>query len=378
MANIVKIEIGRCDYGFRGEFKFFKKGKDGRVRRPTVLVRLTDENGVQGWGQAVPVPSWSYETPESVETTLSYYLADAVLGMDAEDIKGLHDRMEQVIRPGFTTGQPLAKAAIDMACYDLWGKTQGVPVFELLGGGNNRNLPLSWTVASPDMKTVERQLTEGKQHGYRHFNIKLGPPQSLAYDLALARRVREFAPESFLWADANTGYTLEDALEILPKLADLGVDVIESPLPPADIPGYQRLKRQGALPIMLDEGMISPTVVHTMIELGTMDGLVLKPGRNAGLYPSQQMIRRVQEAGLMLLGSGLTDPDISLYASLHLFSWAGLDKPCALNGPQFLSETYLADGFPVRRGAAIVPNAPGLGCTLRDEIERCLHTVREA
>ena len=80
MSQIVKVEIGRFDYDVVGEFKFFKPGPDGHIRRPSVLIRLTDENGVKGWGQAVPTHTWTYETVETVETTLSGYLAEVLLG----------------------------------------------------------------------------------------------------------------------------------------------------------------------------------------------------------------------------------------------------------------------------------------------------------
>src|SRR5690606_32397845 len=122
--------------------------------------------------------------------------------------------------------------------------------------------------------------------------------------------------------DANTGYTVEEALEAAPKLADAGVDVLESPLPPNRIRGYQALKKQGALPVLMDEGILSAVEAEEFIELGMMDGIAMKPARNAGLYPSLAIIRKLQERGLMVLGSGLTDPDVSLAASLHLYSWA--------------------------------------------------------
>ena len=93
MSRIVSVEVGRFDYAFAGEFKFFKPGPDGKIRRPSVLVRLTDDDGYQGWGQAVPVPTWTYETVETVETTLRYYLADAILGADPQDMAEIHQRM---------------------------------------------------------------------------------------------------------------------------------------------------------------------------------------------------------------------------------------------------------------------------------------------
>jgi L-alanine-DL-glutamate epimerase-like enolase superfamily enzyme len=367
MSNIVRVEIGRFDYRVVGDFKFLKAGRDGIVRRPSVLVRLTDEDGVTGWGQAVPLPSWCYETPETVETTLRFYLSEAILGADPEDYEDLHARMNQAIRPAFSVGQPLCKAAIDLACFDLVGKRKGVSAAHLLGGVKKSSLTLSWTVASANPEAVDKQLEEGQARGYRNFNIKVGAPQSLDYDLALARKVRAFSPEGFLWADANTGYSEETALEIAPKLADAGVDVLESPLPPTKIRGYQGLKAQGALPILMDEGVLSPVEVSEFIALDMLDGIAMKPARNAGLWPSKLIIEQLQQRGLMVLGSGLTDPDFALAAALQLYSWAGITYPCALNGPQFIVES-LGDSLQPQGDQLPLPAEPGLGFTANDRI----------
>ena len=104
MSKIVRVEVGRFDYPLVGEFKFFKAGA-----RPSVLVRLTDDDGVQGWGQSVPVETWTYETVETVDTTLRGYLAPAILGADPADLADVHRRMERAIRPSFSVGQPLAR-----------------------------------------------------------------------------------------------------------------------------------------------------------------------------------------------------------------------------------------------------------------------------
>ena len=377
MSHITKIEIGRFDYNVVGEFKFFKPGPDGKVRRPSVLVRLTDDDGFQGWGQAVPTHTWTYETVETVETTLRNYLPEAILGADVADIDDVHARMNQAIRPAFSVGQPLCKAAIDLACYDLLGKRTLRTASELLGGAAVNRLTLSWTVASPDMAVVETQLAEGKARGYRNFNIKVGAPQTTDYDLALARKVREFAPNGFLWADANTGYSPEAALEVAPKLADAGVDVLESPLPPTQIRGYQALKRLGALPILMDEGILSPVEVEEFIALDMLDGIAMKPARNAGLRPSQQIIQLLKQRGLMVLGSGLTDPDLSLAASVHLFAWAGITHPCALNGPQFLADRLSGGALVPEADILRVPTLPGLGLTLDERSEKALSIVTE-
>ena len=377
MSRIVRIEVGRFDYEFVGEFKFFKPGPDGAIKRPTVLVRLTDADGVQGWGQAVPTPSWSDETVESVESTLRHYLAGVLLGANPADMAGIHHRLNQEIKPAFSTGQPLAKAAVDLACYDLVGRRTGQPVAEMLGGARQDKLTLSWTVASPDMAVVEQQLHQGLARGYRSFNIKVGPPQTRAYDLELVRKVRAGSPDGFLWADANTGYTLEAALAIAPGLAEAGIEALEAPFPPTQFRAYQALKRQGAIPVFMDEGIIAPAEVAEFIALGMVDGLTMKLSRCAGLWPAKQIIELARSQGLSLLGSGLTDPDLSLAGTLHLFAWAGLDRPAALNGPQYLADSLAQNDFTPKSGVMDLPTGPGLGLTLDSRAEAALSVAAE-
>jgi len=375
VSRITHVEVGRYDYEFVGEFKFFKPDPDGVTRRPTVLVRLTDEDGVQGWGQSVPVPSWSDETVEGVESTLAGYLAEAVVGANPADFADIHRRMNQAIKPAFSVGQPLAKAAMDLACYDLVGKRRGCSVAQLLGGAKRGKIKLSWTVASPDMPVVERQIEEGLSRGYDSFNIKVGPPQDLDYDLAIVRKAVDAAPNGFHWVDANTSYSLEAALDIAPKLADLGVQALESPFPPARIRDYQALTRQRILPVLMDEGIVSAVEVAEFIALEMFDGIAMKQARCGGLWPSQQIVNLLHEHDKLVFASGLSDPDLSLIASVHLFAWADIGYPCALNGPQYIGETrarnkYLSDGDLIN-----VPTGPGLGLALDERAESALSRI---
>lgn len=371
MAGIVRVEVGRFDYPLVGEFKFFRG-----AARPSVLVRLTDADGVQGWGQSVPVETWTYETVETVETTLAGYLAPAILGADPADLPGIHARMERAIRPSFSVGQPLAKAAIDLACHDLWGRREGRSVAGLLGGAKTAEVRLSWTVQSPTLDGAERLMAEGRAAGYRHFNIKLGPPQTPEYDLELVKRVVAFAPDGFHWGDANTSYALDTALAIAPRLADAGLRALESPLPPAAIRGYQRLRRQGALPILMDEGIVAPAETEEFIALGMLDGIAMKVARCGGLWNASRIVTALQEGGLAVFASGLTDPDLSLAASVQLFAWAGLDRPAALNGPQYLAGRGTTDPrFRAEADVVRLPDAPGLGITPGAAAAATLRTV---
>jgi L-alanine-DL-glutamate epimerase-like enolase superfamily enzyme len=344
------VEVARVDYPMVGEFKFFRGGV-----RPSVLVRLSDADGRQGCGQAVPVESWTYETPESAESTLRQYLAPALIGADPSDLADVHARMERAIRPSFSVGQPLAKSAIDLACHDLWGRQAGKPVAELLGGFSKKEIKLSWTVNAPTLEKAGQIVQEGRALGYDSFNIKLGPPQTPQYDLDLVRLVQRAVPGGFHWGDANTSYDLETAKRQAPKLADLGLRALESPLPPNRIRDYQALKALGALPILMDEGIVSPVEAREFIALGMMDGIAMKVARCGGLWPAARIIEALKEEGLQLFASGLTDPELSLAASIHLFCWAGLELPAALNGPQYLAG-HRAVGDRMQ-----LPTKPGLG-----------------
>jgi L-alanine-DL-glutamate epimerase-like enolase superfamily enzyme len=352
--------VGRYDYPLVGEFKFFKGGK-----RPSLLVRLTDEDGVQGWGQSVPVESWTYETAEGAESTLRQYLAGAVLGADPADLADVHARMERAIRPSFSVGQPLAKAGIDLACHDLWGKQKGLPVAALLGKFDQREIKLSWTVNATTIDKALEQLAQGRAAGYGSFNVKIGPPQTPAYDRELIRAVRDFAPAGFHWADANTSYDFDTAADMARRLAHAGFRAFESPLPPNRIRDYQQLRRLGVLPILMDEGIVSPVEAEEFMELGMLDGIAMKVARCGGLWPAKRVIELLQARGLYVFASGLTDPDLSLAASIHLFAWAGLEFPAALNGPQYLEGRGTGDAaFRAARDRVRVPAAPGLGVAM--------------
>ena len=112
-----------------------------------------------------------------------------------------------------------------------------------------------------------------------------------------------------------------------PKLADLGFKALESPLPPNRIRDYQALKRQGALPILMDEGIVSPVEADEFIALDMFDGIAMKVARCGGLWHASRIASLLQENGLQLFASGLTDPELSMAASAHFFAWAGLDCP---------------------------------------------------
>jgi L-alanine-DL-glutamate epimerase-like enolase superfamily enzyme len=351
---VTQVEVFPVVYPVVGHFKFFAKPE-----RPAVLVKITAENGVAGWGQSVPAPSWSYETPESVVSTLEKYLAPVLIGRDPFDLAGAHAAMNRAISPSFSTGMPLAKAGVDLALHDLAGRLAGRSLAERWGRKPLDQVTLSWTVNPQTIQETETLVEQGRRRGYRHFNVKVAPDPD--FDVEMCRRVRKLAPDCFLWADANGGYDLATALRVAPRLADLGVNVLEQPVAANRLSGFRELKKQGALPIILDEGVVSSVDLVEFIRLGILDGVAMKPGRTAGLWDARRQVEILEQSGLMFLGSGITDPDVSLAAALGLYAAYGLKYPAALNGPQFLSGSYLKRPLEVKDGAILTPSGPGLG-----------------
>jgi L-alanine-DL-glutamate epimerase-like enolase superfamily enzyme len=357
-VKIERIEVFPVRYRTIGYFKFFV-GPRGAVGRAAVIVKITADDGTMGWGQSVPIAKWSYETLEAATVAIRDYYAPQLVGHDPTDIAGAHRLMDDTIKPSFTTGMPITRAGIDIALHDLAGKLLGKSVNELWGLPRGGPLTLSWTVNARTLDEADGVIEAGFARGYHNFNIKVAPDPE--YDVKLARHVRKAAPNGFLWADANGGYNERTALDVIPKLANAGVDVIEAPLRPNRISGYQALKRQGALPILMDEGVVSPVELREFIRLKMLDGVAMKPSRCGGLLSNKEQIEIIRNEGLMWLGSGLCDPDISLAATLCLYGACDLKKPAALNGPQFLAEDVLAKPLNVRDGVAVVPAGPGLG-----------------
>lgn len=375
-AGASKVKIERIDvfpvrYPTVGHFKFFK-GPQGEYGRSAVFVKMTADGGTVGWGQSVPIYTWSYETLETATVVIRDYLAPTLVGRDPLDVAGAHRALDRGLAASFSTAMPIARAGLDLALHDLTGRLTGRSLAEMWGKPRGGPLLLSWTLNPRTLDEVEPLVEAGRKRGYRHFNIKVAPDPE--FDIELARRVRKEVPRGFLWADANGGYDVDAALAVAPKLADAGVDVLEAPLKPNRIRGYQALKKQGALPILMDEGVVSPVELVEFIRLGMLDGLAMKAARTGGLASAKRQIEIIERAGLVWLGSGLCDPDISLAANLGLYGAFGLEKPAALNGPQFLAADVLARPLEIGDGVAQVPSGPGLGVEIDEE--KVLELVR--
>jgi muconate cycloisomerase len=333
-----------------------------------VLVKVTAD-GVHGWGEATPIPAWTYETAESIVTTIDRYLVPAVLGRPAWNLDGVDAAFDRAINRGFTIGAPLAKSAVDIALHDLLGRAAGVPVGALWGQRRTEEIELGWIVSGQSPGEVGDSVAEGRELGYRAFKVKIGLHDEDT-DTAVVAAVREHAPEAPLWVDANQGYTVPAALRMARRMEELGVTAFEQPLPANDVAGLRRLRDASPIPVALDESLRHPSDLATFVRLEAVDIAIAKVQRSGGLTLSRRLCALAEDSGVQLMGSGLTDSDLGLAASLHLFAAYGIDTPVDLNGRQFIESTYAGPTVRIQDGVARVPDGPGLGVEVDETVVR--------
>lgn len=337
----------------RGASRTLDEGK--RV----ALVKMTDADGHIGWGEAGPSRRWSAETLESCVTSIREYLAPALIGHDVFDIAGAHARMNTELASGLDPGQPIAKAALDIALHDLLCKRLGIPLQAWLGARRASSVKLARLVSAASPEEAARITRDGLAEGYQGFKVKVGHHKAL--DLDIVRAVVAAAPGAYVWPDANQGYTLDEAMRMARAFERFGIQLFEQPVPMTDVYGMKKLLSSSALTIALDEAAMGIPHVIELIRRDAVEGLAIKVSKVGGLHYARQMCDLALNAGLKLIGSGLMDAPIGFAASVHLFAAYGIADPVDLNGPQFIAEDYLAKPFPVERQTALVPVTPGLG-----------------
>ncbi len=375
MSRVVSVEAFPVEVPVTKTFTFASGTAGAAGSSVTVpFVKVTDSDGQVGWGEGRPSPSWNYETPDSILSTIRNYLAPAVLGLQPADRWGLHHRMRSAIGLGPSTGMPVAKAALDIALHDLAARSAGLTLRAFLGGADDRSeVELSYTVTSHDAAAAGEEVTSARDAGFRHFNFKVGVEPGT--DVSVAQEIREAAgAAAFVWADANQGLALHEARLLCERLRDVGTDVLEQPLR-ADTPHLMsRLRESTLLPLATDESTVSPADFLRLAAVGAVDYLVVKVTRSGGLWPTWQQIAVAEAAGLQLLVSGLTDCMLTKTAACAAAAAVGFPGPAAMNGSQFLDDSKLFPSKPEMEHGGVVRlgSGPGLGISPDEAtVRRC-------
>ena len=313
----------------------FRVAHGASDQRHNVLVYLED-----GVGEAAAVPYYG-ETQEDIIEYLKSVpdLGDAPFDMDAVLAK----------RPA---GSLAARSAIDEALHDLWGKELGQPLYKLFGL-NPKNLPLtSFTIGMDEPSVMAEQA---KESGHPVLKIKLGSNN----DEEIVKAVCE-ATDAKLRVDANAGWNREQALEIIPRLAEYDLEFIEQPLAVDDVDGYFWLKRKLndlriGTPIFADETAKNS---HDVAKLaGAVDGVVVKTMKSEGIRESLRMIHTARAHDMQIMLSCMVESSVGVTAAAHLAplcDYADLDGPLLIKNDPYSGLKY--DGAKIT-----LPDGAGLG-----------------
>ena len=328
-----------------------------------VIVQLRLGNGAEGIGEAATLggPRWSEESVESIKSTIDVYLAPALIGTPADRFQAARARMDEAAKRNNA-----AKAAIESALFDAVGKTLGVPAVQLLGGSVRDTMPVLWTLASGDpdqeIEEAERKLA-ARLHNV--FKVKIGA-QSPEADMERMRRLgNALNGRATLIVDANQAWDETTALRCMPILADIGVKLVEQPLPDWNIAGMARLRQRCAVPLLADESVFTSHDMLAVAQAGAADAVSLKLVKHGGLLATRDVAAVAQAAGIGLYGGCLLESSIGAVAHLHVFaSLRTLAWGCEHFGPQILTEDLVTEPLRFENNHIHLPSGPGLGVTL--------------
>jgi muconate cycloisomerase len=324
-----------------------------------VFVRLATDDALVGWGEAACLggPTWSEESAESVAATIERYIAPWLVGRDAAGIEALRLDMARRVQ-----GNPFARAAVEMALWDLNGKALGVPVHRLLGGRVRDRVPLSWSLAVDGMDAECEEARAKVAAGHRIFKIKTGA-HPLAHDVERVRRIRDaVGPGVSLRVDANQGWDRPTALRAIRAFEPHDLDFVEQPLPRWDVEGMAALARQVTVPIMADESCFTPQDALAIARLGGVSILALKLTKSAGILGAMAVARIAEAAGLGCYVGCMIETSLGTAAYLHVaLSAAPVTWGCELFGPLLLAGDVVREPVRYADGAILAIDRPGLG-----------------
>jgi cis-L-3-hydroxyproline dehydratase len=358
--KIERIDVFQVDLPYAGGVYRLSGGREYKSFDATII-RITTQDGIEGWGESTPFgPNWIASHALGVRAGIAE-MAPSLIGLDPRRVERVYDAMDLAL-----VGHSHAKTAIDVACWDIFGKSVGLPVCDLLGGRTNVEMPVISSIYMGDPDDMRRRVAKHRAMGYIGHSVKIGDDPAL--DAArVAASLADKRPGEFYIVDANGGMTVETALRML-RLLPHGLDfVLEAPC--ATWRECVSLRRRTDVPIIFDELAVDDASIIQLIADDAAEGIGLKISKNGGLTKGRRHRDICVAAGYTVSVQETTGSDIAFAAIVHL----GQTVPeknlrCVLESRDIVA-LKTADGpFEVRNGRVTAPNLPGLGITPRLDV----------
>jgi L-alanine-DL-glutamate epimerase-like enolase superfamily enzyme len=341
--------------------------KGFRFQSDIIVVRVVTDGGLEGLGEVNGSPDWSGETATGARALIDGHLAPRLIGADPRRIRECMGRL------GRTFGNPFAKAGLEMALFDLLGKSLGAPVYQLLGGPvRSHEIPLRFAVipVGPDesAEVAARMVAEG----IRTIKMKVGR-DPLPYDLDRVAAVREAVGRGVrLSVDANGGWSVNEAIRASRALEAFDVAFVEQPVHRLDLDGLAEVRRRTSLPVMADESVFTPQDALSCIDRRAADIISVYPGKNGGILDTLTIVGMAEAAGVACAIGSNMEWDIASSAMAHLaiaLPNIAVERYAAdIPGPFYHVQHALCSGCSYAGGVLSVPDLPGLGVVLDESL----------
>lgn len=324
-------------------------------------VVVTDVDGAKGWGEATTAPVWSGETAETARWIIEEFLAPKLVGAT------FHDPAEALaLMDGALHANGFAKAAVDVALWDLVARKRGVPASSLIADREPRPwIPSRVSIGVYPPEETVRLAREFHARGVRTLKFKTGKPG--LDDVARLRAVRDaLGPDPIFTIDANGAYpTADAAVRAIEELLPFDLALVEQPTPRDRIGMLAEVRRRTPVPILVDEAVFTPGHLEQAIEQDAFDVLSIYPGKNGGFTHSLAMARRAQAAGkCCAIGSNL-ETDLGQAAMICLASSLSAFPTeryaCDLMAALFYDRSATDPAIRWRDGGVEAPTGPGFG-----------------
>jgi L-alanine-DL-glutamate epimerase-like enolase superfamily enzyme len=340
----VKLEVEPIHIHTEFPFKIARSSE----QEYEVFVLSLEHDGVEGMGEAAPQPFYG-ESPMTVRTAVGSL--GRLLDGEPEALRhSLHDRTTPL-------GAALAehasvRAALDMALWDMRGRSEGQPCHRLFGANPSNTPHTSYTIGFDTPEVIDKKVDRAGE--FRILKVKVGLPG----DMEILDRVIERSGKK-VRVDANEGWDVDMAIERTTELAQRGVEFCEQPLSHEDEEGLRTLKRLSAVPVMLDESIVNPEDVHRRHDQG--HGINIKLMKCGGITPALELIAAARAHHMTVMLGCMIETSLGITAAAHLsplVDYADLDGNILLRDDPF-------EGVGVRDGRLLLPDVPGLGVTRR-------------
>ena len=358
--KIKRIELYQADLPYSGGIYHLSGGREYRSFDAS-FVRIVTDTGLEGWGESTPFGStWIASHALGARAGIEE-IAPHLLGRDPRQVDRINDAMDEAL-----VGHNHAKSAIDLACWDIFGKSVNLPVCELLGGSTGRRLPVISSIHADTPEAMRANVAKHRELGYLGHSVKIGSLDSEGGPALDAERIKaslaDHKPGEFFIVDANGGMTPETVLRML-RLLPSGLDfVLEAPC--STWRETQSVRQRCPVPIFVDELLQQPEDTIHVISQDVGDGIGLKISKVGGLTRARRHRDIGIAAGLSLSVQDTVGSDIAFSALAHMAATIPeKNLRCVLDLRGMVTLQTAQFDAPIIDGGVLAPNQPGLGIT---------------